>query len=208
MTFEGHPFLDKEAPLDKLLSSLEKEEARKELEDLIATVSKADPNVTFQVTFPAQEVIPEPHPDFSTLTSKSEALVRDIKREIVQVAGLARQHLRRPIITDTFPDHGARRRWFMNPPLTPEVTERYMPFHQANKLRLNNFVSFESEARLIAVFLNSRRGVEWDKKEQVLKAIDLFPDTNDYDAMTDVKAKLEYQKKLDTFCRAFLAAIG
>lgn len=205
MTFESHPVLGKAAPLEKLLDGLTEEPARQELEDLVRQLSNVDPNVSFEVTLPKERVFPEIHPDFSTLKTRNESVAQDIKEQIIELTAWCRQYLRRPMITDTFPDHAARRAWFTNPPADADTMRRYLPYHQANKLRYNNISNLVQKIIFLNLLLNPRRGgVEWDQREQVLEMLARFPNMEDYEDLNDPIAKRARIQEVDAFCEKVL----
>ncbi len=209
-----------EAALDKLLSSLSTEEGQEEAKKLVQEISSFEDGVTFEITFPEPRTFSTIEPDFSTLESKRESDIPEIKRLVLELVISCKRYLQRPMITDTLPSHMARREWFGRN-FDLDIQKRYLPYHQSNKMRYNNIGGLQEKINYLQLLLSSKTGipridekiaaqgkpprVEWDKKDEVLAVLNSFPNMEDYgDLDENLEEKLRRISQIDAFCDGYL----
>jgi|CXWL01.1.fsa_nt_gi 2,3-bisphosphoglycerate-independent phosphoglycerate mutase len=214
----GGNYERQQAALEKFLDSLTDEKTQEEARALVQELSQVEKGITFQITFPKKREFSEIEPDFSTLKSTRESDVQEIQRGVIGLATLCKRYLRRPMTTDTLPNHMVRRGWFGKS--LGGIMSRYISYHQANKLRYNNIAGLQEKIGYLRLLLTSRTGhpeldkkiaagkhkrvVEWGKKEDLVAAFDSFPDMDDYGELNDTDQKLERIAQIDAFCERII----
>lgn len=160
--------------------------------------------VRFEVRFSKKRPIQEFEEDFTTLSVRFTDSMENINRVSKELFSRCVTYLQRPMLLDTFTNHGARRAWQTEKTINPKIARIFTPFQQANKLRYNNISGLVEMVTALKLYVGSNAAkVEWDKKEKILTLLGEFPDLRDYEEI-DLETKLDRVNKIDDFCERFI----